>query len=54
MEHRDSCPAGPLGPLFGECNCPANHDGSGLACFCTHLGRSPICPRHYPRRSVRD
>jgi len=20
-EHRDSCPAGPLGPLGGECNC---------------------------------
>lgn len=21
MTHRDSCPAGPLGPLGGECNC---------------------------------
>lgn len=21
MIHRDSCPAGPLGPLFGRCNC---------------------------------
>lgn len=26
MTHRDSCPAGPLGPLFGECNCPLEHE----------------------------
>ncbi len=30
MTHRDSCPAGPLGPLFGECNCPLK----GCECSC--------------------
>lgn len=40
MFHRDSCPAGPLGPLGGECNCPhymlpGSHErGDGAECRC--------------------
>jgi hypothetical protein len=40
MFHRDSCPAGPLGPLGGECNCPhymlpGSHErANGPECRC--------------------